>query len=312
MHKFLRLVCKLRRVTPETLTSTLKRIQNPKRTIANPRYLSATASTAIPHLQAPDLLHALQPTHVGRVAAHLQDQGILKVTLGFSDPESKYLEHLISSLASQNHGHRLPISHSASRGWFWDVRPAQSNFQTENHQARSETMDEFPWHTDCSYEDPTPRFFALQVLRHDHFGGGTLSVTSVARLLDGLSESTIEALQRDEFKIQIPKEFVKSPEQSCIIGKLLSYNHGQTTMRFRQDILSPLTDKAHSALHELNNALKTVRASETATMHLTASDLPTGSVILIDNFRWLHARNHVKDPERHLRRVRWDSTPFGV
>lgn len=31
---------------------------------------------------------------------------------------------------------------------------------------------------------------------------------------------------------------------------------------------------------------------------------------MMDNERWLHARNEVKDPNRHLRRVRWDAREF--
>ncbi|OAQ70100.1 taurine catabolism dioxygenase TauD [Pochonia chlamydosporia 170] len=289
---------------------TLRRIPNPSnRKVYTSHHRHLTTSTILPHLQAPSLLEARNPKHTSLIASHLQEQGILKVTLGFNDPQSTYLQHLIDSL-HRHHGHKLPISHSASRGWFWDVRPANDNFQTENHQARSETMNEFPWHTDCSYENPTPRFFALQVLRHDHLGGGTLSVTSVASLTDILSESTRRALQKDEFQIHIPREFVKKAEQKSITGRILARSQGQSIMRFRQDILTPLTEDASAALTELNDTLKKVRSSNHA-VHLTASDLPTGSVILVDNFRWLHARNHVKDPERHLRRVRWDAVPFG-
>ena len=98
---------------------------------------------------------------------------MLKLSLGFADEDSDYLKQLLVSL-HKNHGHQLPIAHSATRGWFWDVRPSKTNFQAGNHQARSETMNEFPWHTDCSYEDPPPRYFALQVLQHDRYGGGTL------------------------------------------------------------------------------------------------------------------------------------------
>ncbi|KHN99639.1 taurine catabolism dioxygenase TauD [Metarhizium album ARSEF 1941] len=273
---------------------------------------SSSPSFSVPHLQAPHLLLARQRSHVALVARHLEEQGILKITLGFPDPESTYLERLIVSL-HQHHGHRLPISHSASRGWFWDVRPATSSFQTRDHQARSETMADFPWHTDCSYEDPTPRLFALHVLRHDHLGGGTLSVTNVARLASQLSPATRAALGRDEFQVAIPREFVKDPRGAAsITGSLLSTHRGRPAMRFRRDILAPQTPSAASALDELSAALERAAARPPpATLHLEPAHLPSGSVILVDNFRWLHARNHVRDPARHLRRVRWDAVPLG-
>ncbi|TWU77324.1 hypothetical protein ED733_005110 [Metarhizium rileyi] len=268
-------------------------------------------SPPVPHLHAADLLRGPQPSHTTLVAARLRQQGILKITLASPDPESTYLQHLIADL-HRHHGHKLPISHSASRGWFWDVRPATSNFQTQNHQARSETMDEFPWHTDCSYEDATPRFFALQVLRHDHFGGGTLSVTNVEALVSQLSRPTRLALARNDFNIAIPREFVKSPDKTSVTGRILATSQGRAIMRFRRDIITPLTPEAASALHELDEALSHVGTLHHATLHLRASDLPSGSVILVDNLRWLHARDDIKDPARHLRRVRWDAVPFGA
>lgn len=86
---------------------------------------------------------------------------------------------------------------------------------------------------------------------------------------------------------------------------------GQTNvMRFREDILTPLSDRASAALDELKHAMQGAEARTQLTLHLTPKALPAQSIILIDNRRWLHARNHIKDPERHFRRVRWDAVPF--
>jgi alpha-ketoglutarate-dependent taurine dioxygenase len=81
-------------------------------------------------------------------------------------------------------------------------------------------------------------------------------------------------------------------------------------MRFREDILTPLTDRAARALEELKGIFRNEEIQARAILHLRASDLPKGSIILIDNRRWLHSRNDIKDPERHLRRVRWDACSF--
>jgi alpha-ketoglutarate-dependent taurine dioxygenase len=81
-------------------------------------------------------------------------------------------------------------------------------------------------------------------------------------------------------------------------------------MRFREDILTPLSDRASAALNELKHALQSAEARSYSTLHLTPKALPARSIILIDNRQWLHARNHITDPERHLRRVRRASAPF--
>ncbi|KKO98516.1 hypothetical protein THAR02_09379 [Trichoderma harzianum] len=275
--------------------------------------LSAEISQMVPILDAPDLSCAQEPGHVRSVCEKLRQRGILKVSLGFADRKSRYLEQLLRSL-HQNHGHQLPIAHSATRGWFWDVLPSSTSFQTANCQARSETMEDFPWHTDCSYEDPPPRYFALQVLQPDRCGGGTLSVMNVERLSELLSSAARESLARPEFLIRTPPEFIKHPDHQHIVGSILMADgEGRLTMmRFREDLLTPLNERASAALKELKQALQGTEARSHSTLHLTAQALPERSIILIDNRRWLHARNHVKDPERHLRRVRWDAVPFTV
>ncbi|KAJ3493095.1 hypothetical protein NLG97_g4958 [Lecanicillium saksenae] len=277
------------------------------------RSLNSAAAQAkvINHLFAHHLSVSKDPEHVGHVAEKLEKDGILKITLGFPDSDSKYLESLIRNLHT-NHNHRLPISHSATRGWFWDVRPSSANFQTASHQARSETMEEFPWHTDCSYEYPPPRYFALQVLQPDRCGGGTLSVMRVERLSEHLSADTLATLMQPEYRIATPTEFVKDPTRTCIHGSLIVADGrgAPALIRFREDIVTPLSPAAAAALADLKAALRNLAAQARSTLHLSAQDLPAGSIILIDNRRWLHARNHVKDPERHLRRVRWDAAPF--
>lgn len=269
-------------------------------------------SQKLPHLKAPGLQSAKEAGHVRRVAEELQQNGILKISLEFPDPNSQYLTQLVLSL-HEHHGHQLPISHSATRGWFWDVRPSVTRVEAGSHQARSETMNDFPWHTDACYEDPPPRHFALHVLQHDRLGGGTLSLLNVQQLTALLSPESRVALTRPEYRITIPPEFIKDAARQHIVGSLLVVDEkdGQSgdIMCFREDILAPLSQRAARALDELKRALQSVECQESV-LHLTSGDLPEASVVLVDNGRWLHARNEVKDPGRHLRRVRWNAVPF--
>ncbi|ENH67917.1 L-asparagine oxygenase [Fusarium oxysporum f. sp. cubense race 1] len=208
-------------------------------------------------------------------------------------------------------GHRLLIAHSATKGWFWDVRPKPAA-HTGAHHARSETMSEFSWNTDCSYEDPLPRYFALQVLQHDRYGGGTLSAMNVASLIEFLSSETRKALMASEFRMKIPPEFNKDPKKSFITGSILALDPHSTIIRYRGDIVTPLTTRAEQALEELRAVLVRREVQAHSAMHLRSSDLPKGSIILMDNRRWMHARNEINDPEPHLRRVRWDARPFNI
>ncbi|CAG7952349.1 unnamed protein product [Penicillium salamii] len=275
--------------------------------IRDPRILNH-----VPLIEVTKPKFASEATHLEAVHETLEAKGVVQLALGFSDETSNYLQRLITNL-HKSHDHGLPIAHSAERGWFWDIRPSPSSFQSQGHQARSETMSRFDWHTDCSYEECPPRFFALQVIQPDRCGGGTLSVLNVDRLLALLSPFAQNWLSSNNYRITVPPEFIKNTGKQYIAGNLLAIRterEGGSQLRFRDDITIPLTPNAAKALEELKNILYGNGAEEW-TIHLEPKTLPEGSIILMDNRRWLHARNEVKDPNRHLRRVRWDARPFG-
>ncbi|KAM3552825.1 hypothetical protein MY1884_007008 [Beauveria asiatica] len=235
--------------------------------------------------RATDPLSATEPRFVANVHEELERSGMAKIKLDFSDPKSSFLEKLVCSF-NKNHGHQLPITHSASQGWFWDVRPSNGTLiplQTANHRARSETMEDFPWHTDCSYEASPPRYFGLHVLQHDRHGGGTLSAMNIERLGEALSPEARQSLRRSEYTITIPPEFIKDASRTKIEGNIMAFGHtsGSTTtlMRYRRDLLKPQTAAAAAALRELDTLLGgTSGLAAESTVHLTASDCP--SVVL--------------------------------
>ncbi|OXV06770.1 hypothetical protein Egran_05462 [Elaphomyces granulatus] len=265
-------------------------------------------------LRAPSPSFAKQSEHISDIHFCLQKFGVLKINLGFEDDNCDYLQQIIRNL-HQQHGHGLPIDHSASRGWFWDIRPTQKSVEG-SYKARSETANSFPWHTDCSYEAAPPRYFALQVLQPDRCNGGTLSILKMDRLVDLLSEQTRSILCRPEFRIDVPPEFMKRDREQHIVGSLLSRSSSREESfvnfegRFREDIILPLTRDAKCAFEELKSVILGPEAAKHI-LDLAPDKLPRGSIILLDNRRWLHARNQVKDPKRHLRRVRWDACSFG-
>ncbi|KAJ5658106.1 Clavaminate synthase-like protein [Penicillium longicatenatum] len=274
-----------------------------------PRKASQRTFASVPQLFAGDFGVSKNTEHVRQVNRHLKDSGIVKINLQFEDDHCSYLKQLLLQL-HKDHDHGLPTTHSASRGWLWDVRP-QPDPPTDAYIARSETMYEFPWHTDCSYENSPARYFALQVVQPDKCGGGTLSVLDTSRLLSLMSPSVLETLGQPEFRINVPPEFIKEEKKTHIIGNLLQVDEKlrTTQLRFREDIITPLTEPAQAAFEELQLALAS-DVIQSQVVRLTSSLLPRGSIIAMDNHRWLHGRDEVLDPNRYLRRVRWDARPF--
>ncbi|KAK7931225.1 hypothetical protein PG985_001937 [Apiospora marii] len=275
----------------------------------------ATASRrsgVLPSVELPEMSLSEQPHYVNYIAEQLKEYGILKVNLGFPDKKSQCLQQLLFGF-HKHHGHRLPIAHSANCGWFWEIRPAAVAFQNPSYQARSETMEQFPWHTDCSYEEQPPRYFALQVLQPDRRGGGTFSLLGVGRLGTVLSPTTKTALMRPEYHIETPPEFIKDPMRRYLVGSVLETGEGGPSdilMRYREDIVTPLSEEAAEALNDLRDILRNESIISPMVLRLSSADMSEGSILLVDNRRWLHSRTQVQDPMRHLRRVRWDAVPF--
>lgn len=109
----------------------------------------------------------------------------------------------------------------------------------------------------------------------------------------------------------MPSEFVKRNTLQRIICSLVTANTNHDPhLRFREDLINPLNEQAAGALEKLKNLLCSEEI-QAETLHLTSECLPRGSIVMMDNRRWLHAQNDVLGSGRHLRRVRWDARSFG-
>ncbi|EWC43785.1 hypothetical protein DRE_07350 [Drechslerella stenobrocha 248] len=223
----------------------------------------------------------------------LEDFGLALVRLKFSDPSSDYIVSLVKDGLHPRYGHGLPINHSRLRGWLWDVKPVHDiALCTDGRRARSETMDFFPWHTDCSFETRPPRHFALHIMHADRYNGGSLSLVRTCDILQELSEEAIGSLRMPEFLFTVPGEFTKGTSES-LVGSLLDMSSGESKLRYRRDIILPMTKRAEAALAELDSVLKSCSSSSGRSLRkiLKAEDLPDGMVIVVDNAKWLHARS---------------------
>lgn len=245
----------------------------------------------------PKIIDAYSPScgaaaaHISEVHRSLEEHGVALVRLNFADPTSDYLVSLVRDGLHPKHGHGLPVDHSQKKGWLWDVKPIHGKVHSANDPlARSETMHVFPWHTDCSFEANPPRHFALHVLHADRFGGGSLSLVRTNDIVQELCEETISRLSMPEFAFAVPDEFDKGTSRT-LVGALLDMSDGEPKLRFRRDIISPLTKQAELALEELDRVLDECQSSSGRSLRkvMKADDLPDGMVIVVDNAKWLHA-----------------------
>lgn len=176
-----------------------------------------------------------------------------------------------------------PHHHNGDGQLVWHVRSQRDG------RARSQGLDEFSLHTDASFEAPPPRFVALFVVREDRAGGGVSEWVSSRQILARLDARVHEAL-RQPFAMAVPDEFAKGCSQ--FEGALL---WDDDCVRYRSELLRPLPHQLF-AMQALDAALRGPRESRS---------LQAGTLLLLDNWRMFHGRTAVRDPERHLLRVRF-------
>ncbi|KAJ5253430.1 hypothetical protein N7505_012093 [Penicillium chrysogenum] len=222
-------------------------------------------STLVPLIEVAKPALASDASHLRDIYKTLEAKGVLQVQLGFNDENSTYLRSLISNL-HKNHSHGLPITHSAERGC--------SALPYEFRKPPSSIRD-------------------------------YVSVRMAYRLqLRGATSTILYSSSPPAGSLRRGNVFTKTARTQYIIGNLLAVNPRESSgsqLRFREDITVPLTLDASKALDELKEILYS--AAQEESLHLPPQSLPQGSIIMIDNRRWLHSRNEVKDPNRHLRRL---------
>jgi len=108
------------------------------------------------------------------------------------------------------------------------------------------------------------------------------------------------------FNLRVPAEFDKGVEGH--VGALLDVSKGYNKLRYRHDVTTPLDRKAKACLEELESVLK--EHDEELRVVVGSDVMRDGTVILLDNARWLHARSEIRDQRRHLRRLRWGAEKF--
>lgn len=188
-----------------------------------------------------------------------------------------------------------PLPHNRAGDILWDVK-AQA--KPAEGVPRSHTSDEFTWHTDASFERVPPRYFMLHVLRGDKFGGGTQNFMPLGPILDSLGDDIKETLAHSSFPWSVPLEFRKE-EEEVQLPVLFEADSPEIGIRYREECVlsSAIEPDQKYALEALKNVLFTGPKIE--------HQPQAGELLLVDNWRALHARDHILDPDRHLQRVRF-------
>jgi alpha-ketoglutarate-dependent taurine dioxygenase len=212
----------------------------------------------------------------------LGNYGICILTLNYKD-NSKTFQEIIKNLGTLH-------THKEEDSFLWDIKVSDAQAIARSHKDH-----EFHFHTDCSYEENVPDYFALYVLHADQKSGGKNLIVVIKSVIGALSKESLKTLQSDPVTIKVPQEFYKgiASIQACIIDE-------NNNIRYRREIIDSnhLTSKQVKAIGELE---RLVYSPEFCRGLILSDD----QILILSNKKYLHARTHIKDPERHLQRIRF-------
>jgi alpha-ketoglutarate-dependent taurine dioxygenase len=231
----------------------------------------------------------------------LIQNGIVLINIKFNDQKSEFLLDLIEKMDM------FPYSHSKKGDDFvWDIRPFTSN---NSNNPRSYTSEEFSMHTDASFEKIPPRYFGLQVLKQDIYGGGKSLFIRLEEVLSLLDQKEINLLATTKIKMKIPQEFIKNEKEKFTYGTIISQISDKLChrlVRFRKDVLLDIKNQSEEFCNTLNK-FESLIDLNSANNLIRCLELRKNQIILVDNSRFLHARTKILDNKRHLKRIRFQT-----
>lgn len=221
---------------------------------------------------------------IAEIRGRLERDGIALIEAAGGDEEGHELQEIVSRLGTAQEHDRLGQA-------IWHIRYDAA--AAARGATASLTMEPIAFHTDGAFEDPSPRFMALYVVREDRYGGGESLLVEVAAVLKRLTARSLETLRSTPVRFRAPAEYVKvAAYRDAPIA------FGQGLMRYRRAIIDErLCPAAKQSLDELDAAIAAVEPIRLL-MH-------SGTILILDNARFLHARTAVHDPDRHLLRMRF-------
>ncbi|CAF2919944.1 unnamed protein product, partial [Rotaria sp. Silwood2] len=237
------------------------------------------------------------PNKFSEIEKKLEDDGYVRIQ--FSSEHLPKDHHIMKNMEKffieiiEKLGGQCLDHNEEKNSIVWHVQPIQiCSDRKEKQLARSQTNEEFSFHTDCSYEENPAEYMALFVLEQDQFGGGQLEIIRLSDVLQSLSLKTKEKLLKNKIRINIPEEFRKSSSIDHINAPILM---DYDKIRYRHDILSGETNEE---LDELNSIIDKAEKYK--------PKLNKYTMIILNNQTYLHGRTKILDNRRHLLRIRFN------
>jgi alpha-ketoglutarate-dependent taurine dioxygenase len=198
-------------------------------------------------------------------------------------------------------GQPSPVG-SATEIIVWDVRPRPELSAAQRAHNISVSDGEACLHTDSAFSDAPERWFALWCVRPAHDGGESVLVDAAAVIGRMAADPSLRPAVDTLMTHDVP---IWDGQRLLSIRALRRDGDGKVAIRYRADLLREGLRRA-----ELDPRDPVAEALRTLTVELDDEaarvivPLKADDLLIVDNHRVLHARQHFTDPGRHLLRVR--------
>ncbi|AVT38319.1 hypothetical protein C6W10_19850 [Plantactinospora sp. BB1] len=244
------------------------------------------------------------PAAVRRIRQRLVDDGYAVVGVpglaAFPDVQRDAAVVAVSALL----GRPSPVGETTNL-LVWDVRPRPDLPAAQQAANVSISSGEACLHTDATFAPAPERWFGLWCVRPASDGGASVLVDA-RRVVEAMAaepgaRAAVELLRGTD----VPLWNGRTLLPVRVLG-----GPGQPLVRYREDLIAEGLRRAGlGPTHPVTEAVDAFARRLGADSHRTRIRLAADEVLLVDNHRTVHAREHFADPERHLLRVRMSEGP---
>jgi alpha-ketoglutarate-dependent taurine dioxygenase len=182
------------------------------------------------------------------------------------------------------------------------IKPSTSSTK----RSFSLSFDELNPHTEAPYLTKPPRYLVLHGVKESECGGGLTTYCDIRPLLDNLPDEIRDNLTTKEYAF-LCMDRQGNTIPGGIQAPILTHRKSLSPiLRFSENLIrygQYCIDDYSQPTADISSILLTETIAKLYRLHSTAIQLAHNDLLILDNYRMLHARSAFKDHQRFLEAV---------